>query len=253
MASGKIPSLDFPDIADIYDRFSKLTEESADLGGSLVVYAGLAWGGIELAMAANIAGAASLGLEVDLARAKVAIRNGACDFLVNTLDEALRILKNEIRKKKPVAVVLVGDPRRTVAEMVERGVQAEIVSGDVPGSSWRGASMEALVELGARRLDRSVTSRDLVSWKVEQEPQRWLPVLDRIVAELLDPADKTTPARRRWLEAAPRYLGRRLARERCVRMSAAEWDRLSETRRHKDSWVPVVVTLSPRLSRPRDL
>jgi len=251
MAIERLVSQDFPDIADIYDRFATLTADSVQLGGSLVLYAGLDRDGIAFAIAANIAGAASLGLEADVARAKAGIRNGAIDFLVNTLDEALRILKNEIRKKNPVAVALVGDSREIVAEVVERGVQPEIVWGDVRGPSWRGASMERLVERGARRLDRNVISHDLVSWKVEQEPQRWLPALDRIVAEALDPADKTTPARRRWLELAPRYLGRPLAHERCVRMTAVEWDQLREMSNQKDSWVPVVVTLSPRLSRPK--
>jgi hypothetical protein len=241
---GKLPSLDFPDVADIYDRFAALTADSAERGGSLVVYAGLDRGGIELAIAANIAGAASLGLEADVARAKAAIRNGACDFLVNTLDEALRILKNEIRKKNPVAVVLVGEPRGAVAEMVERGVQPEIVAGDVPGPSWRGGSIETFVERGARRLDFGVTSGDWVSWSAEREPMRWLPVLDRLAAEALDPADRTTPARKRWLEAAPRYLGRALARERCLRMSAAEFDAFAEARRK--GGIDVVVTLSRR-------
>ncbi|HZD47238.1 MAG TPA: hypothetical protein VE178_00715 [Silvibacterium sp.] len=244
MTVDKARSHEFLDITDIYDRFSALTVDSLGLGGSLLVYAGLDWSGIALTFAANVAGAASLGLEQDLGRAKAAVRNGACDFLVNTLDEALRILKNEIRKKNPVAVALVGDPREAVAEMVERGVQPEIIAGDVKGPLWRGGSMERLVERGARRLDSAVASGRLVSWKVEREPQRWLPVLDRIVADLLDPADKNTPARRRWLEAAPRYLGRALAHERCVRMSAAEWDRLAETRGNEDGWVPVVVILS---------
>src|SRR5271170_4477854 len=137
---------DFPDIAEVYERFAALTASSRELGGSLLLYTELDRSGIALAMAANVAGAASLGLEPDLARAKWSIRSGACDFLVNTLDEALRILKNEIRKRKAVSVALVGDPRAAIAEIVERGVQPEIVSG-------RAAGMEALVERGARRLD----------------------------------------------------------------------------------------------------
>jgi len=221
------------------------------LGGSLLVYTGLDWRGVALAIAANIAGAASLGLDSDLARAKGAIRSGACDFLVNTLDEALRILKNEIRKRGPVAVVLAGAPRVAVEEMVERGVQPEMVAGDLAGPRWRDDPMETLVEREARRLDGGAETGEWVSWRVEREPMRWLPVLDKMAAEALDPGDKTTAARRRWLEAAPRYLGRMLAGERCVRMSAAEYDAFSEAT--KGGFGVVVILSRSRGSRTRGL
>jgi hypothetical protein len=214
-------SQDIPDITDVYERFAALTAESAELGGYLLLYAGLDRGGIALTMAANIAGAASLGLEADVARGKAAIRSGACDFLVNTLDEALRILKNEIRKKKPVSVALVGDPRAAVAEMVDRGVQPELVDGTVPG-------MEMLEERGARRLGPAAGFGEGVSWSVDREPVRWLPVVDTLAVEALDPADKTTPARRRWIEGAPRYLGRALSGQRYLPMSAVEGDAFAE-------------------------
>ena len=57
--------------------------------------------------AANIAGAASLSATADVATQKQAIRDGVVDFLVTSLDEAARILKNEIRKRQPVAVCVV--------------------------------------------------------------------------------------------------------------------------------------------------
>lgn len=228
---------DFPDITDVYERFAALTADAAKPGGSLLVYVGLDWRGIALAIAANISGAASLGLEPNLDRAKASIRRGACDFLVNTLDEALRILKNEIRRKNPVAVALVGAPPSVAAEMVERGVQPEMVEGATPG-------MEVLEERGARRLAPWVASGEGVSWSVEREPLRCLPVLDSLAAMALDPADNTTPARRRWLEAAPRYLGRGLAGQRYLSMSAAEADTFAEA--VLQAGVGVVVKVSRR-------
>jgi hypothetical protein len=237
MVTEKVPPQDFPDIADIYNRYAVLTEESADLGGSLVVYAGLDWRGIAVAIAANVAGAASLGLEPDIALAKAAIRNGACDYLVNSLDEALRILKNEIRKRNPVAVALVGSPRQIVAEMVERGVQPEIVAGDVPG-------MGVLESRGASRLAPGAGSGEGVSWNVEQEPAQWLPVVDRLAEESLDPSEERTAARRRWIEGSPRYLGRTLYGQRYVRMSKAEAEAFSNAVRK--SGVGGVVKVSRR-------
>jgi urocanate hydratase len=75
-----------------------------------------------LVVAGNIAGAATLTVTSDVDAQKHAVRDGTVDFLVTSLDEALRILKNEIRKGATVAV-RVGEPLEDVErEMVERGV-----------------------------------------------------------------------------------------------------------------------------------
>ncbi len=237
MSSGQLPSQEFPDIKDVYERFAALTAVSPELGGSLLVYLGLDRRGIALAIAANIAGAASLGVEPELARAKVSIRRGACDFLVNTLDEALRILKNEIRRKKAVSVVLGGGAPGIVAEMVERGVQPEIVVGDAPG-------MATLEARGARRLGWALGEGVAVTWGIAREPLRWLPVVDRVAAEALDPAGPE--ARKRWLEAAPRYLGRELAGQRYLRMSEAEAEAFVVAVRCEveSGGIPVAVTVT---------
>ncbi len=239
MSSGQLPSQEFPDITDVYERFAALTAVSPELGGSLLVYVGLDRSGIALAIAANIAGAASLGVEPELARAKQSIRSGACDFLVNTLDEALRILKNEIRRKKAVSVVLGGGTPGVVAEMVERGVQPEIVVGDAPG-------MATLEARGARRPEWAPGEGMAVTWRVAREPLRWLPVVDRMAAGALDPVSAATAARRRWLEAAPRYLGRELAGQRYLRMSEAEAEAfVAAVRREVESGgIGVAVTVS---------
>jgi len=239
MASSQ-DSQDFPNLKEVYERFAAVTALSPELGGSLLLYTELDRSGVALAMAANVAGAASLGLEPNLTRAKAAIRSGACDFLVNTLDEALRILKNEIRKKKPVSVVLVGDVQANVAEIVERGMQPEIVSGRVVETG-------ALVERGARRLGSGLSQDGAaVSWSAAREPLRWLPVVDRLAAAALDPEAATTAARRRWIEAAPRYVGRAMAAQRYLWMSAAECEAFVSTVRREveNGGIPVALTVS---------
>lgn len=80
--------------------------------------------------AATKAGAAALVVAEELAAGKAAMRAGTVNFLVNSLDEALRILKNEIRKKQPVAVAVVGELGAIVTEMKVRGVQPEYVLED---------------------------------------------------------------------------------------------------------------------------
>lgn len=203
--------LDFPDISVVYERYAALTELSADLGGWLLLYAGLDRDGVAVAMASNVAGAASLGLEPDAAWAKAALRAGVCDFVVNDLSESLRILKNEIRKRQAVSVVLTVDPNVAVAEMIERGVQPEVLSFPVP----------EMVERGARVLVGGTPDGMIpVSWRVERESLRWLPILNELAVTSLETHD----ARRRWLEASPRYLGRAFAQQRFVRMAEREAD-----------------------------
>ncbi|MES2393794.1 MAG: hypothetical protein V4555_19310 [Acidobacteriota bacterium] len=81
--------------------------------------------GMGMAAAASLAGAASLTVDGDAARVKAHFRDGAFDFVVNTLDEALRAIKNEVRKGKPIAIGLMGEPDVVRAEMEERGVVAD--------------------------------------------------------------------------------------------------------------------------------
>jgi urocanate hydratase len=203
--------LEFPVISDVYARYAALTELSADIGGWLLLYAGLDRDGVAVAMASNVAGAASLGLEPDAARAKAALRAGVCDFVVNDLSEALRILKNEIRKRNGVSVVLESDVEAAVKEMIERGVQPEVLAFPVP----------KMVKRGARMLAKD-PGEDLipVGWSAEGLRRQSLSVLDGLALTALENKD----ARTRWVKASPRYLGRAVAGQRFVCMTGAEVD-----------------------------
>jgi urocanate hydratase len=98
------------------------------LEGKLVVSGGM--GGMSGAqpLAATMAGAAYLGIEVDPERIKKRLKTGYCDFMVNTLDEALRILKNAIRKKEAVSVGLIGNCADVIPELAERGVVPDLLT-----------------------------------------------------------------------------------------------------------------------------
>lgn len=212
--------LEVPDISVVYGRYAALTDLSAELGGWLLLYSGLDRDGVAVAMASNVAGAASVGIEPDSARAKAALRAGVCDFVVNDLGESLRILKNEIRQRNGVSVVVEGDVDAAVREMVERGVQPEVLAFPVA----------ELIDRGARLLAEGASGGMVsVGWSVDREPLRWLPVMDRIVVS----AFETRDARVRWLEASPRYLGRAFAGQRFVRMSEREAERFVAAVREK--------------------
>lgn len=182
---------------------SERAKDEPDLGGKLLYAGELAPRGRALLVAGNIAGAASLAATADSAAQKQAIRDGVADFLVNSLDEALRILKNEIRKRGAVAVCITIAPEAVELEMRERGVVPDL--------------------LPPTQLPATPEGQVLVTWCVASTPAQWLPRLDAIALDCLDPEARTE---RRWLRLAPRYLGRMAQSFRilhCPRESAQEF------------------------------
>jgi len=99
-----------------------------DLAGKLIVSGGMGGMGGAQPLAATMNGAAFLGIDVDPERIKKRLKTGYCDFMVNTLDEALRILKNAVRKKESVSVGLVGNCADVIPELAERGVVPDILT-----------------------------------------------------------------------------------------------------------------------------
>jgi urocanate hydratase len=131
-------------------RFTALLLLRESWAGELLLGAGLDENGAALALAAHIAGAVCLSVDADAERVKAAQRRGACDFAVNSLDEALRTMKNEVRLGRALSVGLLGNPEAMIAEMEERGVLPAIAAGfaaEVLGSKTASFSgMDALAE-----------------------------------------------------------------------------------------------------------
>ena len=99
-----------------------------DLSGKLIVSGGMGGMGGAQPLAATMTGAAFLGIDVDPERIKKRLKTGYCDFMVNSLDEALRILKNAIRKKENISVGLVGNCADIIPELADRGVVPDILT-----------------------------------------------------------------------------------------------------------------------------
>lgn len=179
------------------------SHQEPSLGGKLLYAAELAEDGRALAVAGNVAGVATLAASADPAAQKQAVRDGVVDFLVNSLDEALRILKNEIRKRETVAVCVAASPQVVEQQMLERGVLPDLLR-PLGVSSPRHTEF---VALGAQRIESFDAEKHqaVLRWSVAAAPARWLPKLDAIALECLSPGESTA---RRWLQLAPRYLGR---------------------------------------------
>ncbi|MGA9673106.1 MAG: hypothetical protein WBQ94_28160 [Terracidiphilus sp.] len=171
-------------------------------GGKLFFAGELDARGRVLVIAANIAGAATLTATADEAAQKQAFRDGVVDFLVTSLDEALRILKNQIRKRETVAVCVAISPETMQWEMLERGVLPDLVR---PADEF--AAHSPFVSQGALQIPSPAQQGNLalVTWSVASAPAQWLPKLDAIAVECIPSEDWRA---RRWLRLAPRYLGR---------------------------------------------
>src|SRR5213080_964916 len=113
-----------------FETFSAAGEEhfGGDLAGKLIISGGMGGMGGAQPLAATMAGAAFLGIDVDPERIKKRLKTGYCDFMVTTLDEALRILKNALRKKENISVGLVGNCADIIPELAERGVLPDILT-----------------------------------------------------------------------------------------------------------------------------
>jgi urocanate hydratase len=141
-----------------YETFNAAGDKhfGGDLSGKLIVSGGMGGMGGAQSLAATMTGAAFLGIDVDPERIKKRLKTGYCDFLVTTLDEALRILKNAVRKKENVSVGLVGNCADIIPELAERGVVPDILTDQTSahdplnGYVPNGMTLEAALELRER-------------------------------------------------------------------------------------------------------
>lgn len=211
------------------------------LAGKLVACLGFGLDGSEWAIATIIAGGAFLGMEPDPQWLKAGVRNASCNFMVNTLDEALRVLKNEVRKGKPVSVGLLGPVAETLAAMVERGVQPDLFSDSRNGEAFGDANLaehQALQQLIARGtilvpVNESVKSATETSAQVEIVWNAGTPAdmrrLDQIALSWLQHDDNL---RRRWLEQAGGFFYRQLPLERILKLQRGELTSLLDALSH---------------------
>src|SRR6201998_4699418 len=113
-----------------YETFAAAAQKhfAGDLKGKLVVTGGIGGMGGAQPLAATMNGAAFLGIDVDPERIKKRLKTGYIDVMVNSLDEALRILKNAVRKGEASSVGLVGNCADLIPELAKRGVVPDLLT-----------------------------------------------------------------------------------------------------------------------------
>src|SRR5580658_1039582 len=138
-----------------YETFAAAARKhfGGDLAGKLVVTGGMGGMGGAQPLAATMNGAAFLGIDVDPERIKRRVKGGYCDVMVTSLDEALRILKNAVRKGEATSVGLVGNCADLIPELAKRGVVPDLLTDQtsahdpIAGYVPNGMTLEAALEL----------------------------------------------------------------------------------------------------------
>lgn len=208
--------------------------------GAIILSLGLDVDGAALAIAGNIAGAVSISVENDSTRLREIGRTGAVDFVVNSLDEAIRAIKNEVRQKRPLAVALGISPELAVPQMMDRGLAPSLVAGtsamkinelpsavasyfarfgaefmdceDSGNAENPGERMNSLAQLALKENSWSIMTFDFAS-------QLELRAFDREVRDKIHLDDMV---RRRWMAEAPRFFQRQRPRQRCLPLTSEQ-------------------------------
>jgi hypothetical protein len=205
------------EVAAVYAYYQTLApafDAVNGLGGQLIFAGKLSAETAPLLRATNIAGAASLTVSDSSTEIKRTLREGVADFLVTSLDEALRILKNEIRKHQPVAVAIHSAPSEVGNQMMQRGVQPDLLAPAADAIEPLCARVSFL-ERGAKLVEPTPSTNEekLRLWLIPPAWNARTTQLDTQLLELLPPA---AHAARRWLRLSSRYLGPQARRLRSV-------------------------------------
>ena len=113
-----------------YETFAECARQhfGGTLNGRFLLTAGLGGMGGAQPLAATIAGAAALCIEIDEERIDKRIRDGYCDRKMSNLDEALSVIREFQEKREPVSIGLVGNAAEILPALVERGVTPDVVT-----------------------------------------------------------------------------------------------------------------------------
>ena len=114
-----------------YQTFAAAGEEhfgSADLSGRTILTAGLGGMGGAQPLAATMAGAAILCVEVDPARIERRLETRYLDRSTDSIDEALQLIAEAAGEGRALSVGLLGNAAEVVPELVRRGAAFDLVT-----------------------------------------------------------------------------------------------------------------------------
>ena len=160
-------------IQGTYETFGAVAREhfSGTLAGRFVLTAGLGGMGGAQPLAATMAGAALLAIEVDEARVDKRLSTRYCDRKTHSLDEALAWITEARTARRALSVALVGNAGDVLPELVRRGVTPDVLTDQTSAHDTLNGYVPngmSLAEAGAlRRTDPAAYVRRSVATIVE--------------------------------------------------------------------------------------
>jgi urocanate hydratase len=113
-----------------YETFAEAGRQhfGGDLGGRVVLTAGLGGMGGAQPLAASMAGAVSLNIEVDPTRARRRLDTKYLDVLATSLDDAIRRVDAARASKRGLSVGVIGNAAEMLWELLDRGFKPDLVT-----------------------------------------------------------------------------------------------------------------------------
>jgi urocanate hydratase len=139
-----------------YETFAEAGRKhfGGSLEGKLIVSGGMGGMGGAQPLAATMTGARFLGIDVDPKRIQKRVDSGYCDFIADTLDDAMRMLADAPAR----SVGLVGNAADVLPELLRRNVIPEIVTDQTsahdPLNGYVPNGMSLAAALALRQQDR---------------------------------------------------------------------------------------------------
>jgi urocanate hydratase len=160
-----------------YQTFAAAGEKhygAANLAGRTILTAGLGGMGGAQPLAATMAGAAMLCVEVDASRIERRLETGYLDEASESLDDALGLVRKAAAEGRPLSVGLLGNAADVVPELATRGESFDLVTDQtaahdpLEGYVPQGLSVEDAAELRERDPDEYLRrARDSIARHVE--------------------------------------------------------------------------------------
>jgi urocanate hydratase len=138
-----------------YETFAEAGRQhfKGDLGGRVVLTAGLGGMGGAQPLAASMAGAVSLNVEVDPTRAKRRLETRYLDVMADSIEDALIKVEEAKRARKGLSIGLIGNAAEVHWDLLKRGFAPDLVTDqtsahdELNGYIPTGLSVEAAAEL----------------------------------------------------------------------------------------------------------
>jgi urocanate hydratase len=142
-------------IQGTYETFSAIADQhfNGDLHGRWILTGGMGGMGGAQPMAATMAGASVLVVEVDEERINRRLKQGFCNVKVKTLDKAIKLIKEHTKSKEPISIGLIGNCAEIFPEIFRRGIVPDIVTDQTSAhDELNGYIPEALTMVVVNRL-----------------------------------------------------------------------------------------------------